>query len=67
MAGQIPEAEAILACAEAIAGELGLFAEEVKPARKGSSAPRPSFAQIAYVRAVLWTWHRPYPAEADAR
>ena len=54
LAGRTDEAEAILAAAEAAAGELGLFAEEVD-ARSGAFLGNTPllFAQAEYARAVL--------------
>ena len=54
--GRPDEAEAILTHAEAVAGELGLFAEEVD-ARTGRFLGNTPllFAQVEYVRAILET------------
>lgn len=53
-AGQPDKAEGILAQAEAVAGELGLFAEEVDARNKTFLGNTPLlFAQVEYVRAVL--------------
>ncbi|MBA3415938.1 MAG: glycoside hydrolase family 15 protein [Chloroflexia bacterium] len=54
MAGQAAEAEAILAAAEAVAGDLGLFAEEVDVRTRTFLGNTPLlFAQAEYVRAAL--------------
>ncbi len=54
MAGRTDEARAILAGAEAIAGELGLFAEEVDVATRSYLGNTPLlFAHAEYVRAVM--------------
>ena len=53
-AGHPDEAEAILQQAEAVAGELGLFAEEVDARRKTFLGNTPLlFTQVEYVRAVV--------------
>jgi len=54
MAGQTDEARTILAGAEAIADELGLFAEEVDVASRSFLGNTPLlFAHAEYVRAVI--------------
>ncbi len=54
MAGQPDTAEAILEQAEAVAGELGLFAEEVDARTRTFLGNTPLlFAQVEYVRAIL--------------
>jgi GH15 family glucan-1,4-alpha-glucosidase len=54
MAGHTGEARTILAAAEAIAGELGLFAEEVDVATCSFLGNTPLlFAHAEYVRAVM--------------
>ena len=54
MAGRADEARAILAGAEAIAGELGLFAEEVDVATRSYLGNTPLlFAHAEFVRAVM--------------
>jgi len=53
-AGRTDEAEALLQQAEAVAGELGLFAEEVDARSKTFLGNTPLlFAQVEYVRAVV--------------
>ncbi len=53
-AGQPDKAEAILQQAEVVAGELGLFAEEIDARRKTFLGNTPLlFAQVEYVRAVM--------------
>jgi len=54
MAGRREEAEAILAAAEAVAGELGLFAEEIDVADRSFLGNTPLlFAHAEYLRAVM--------------
>ena len=54
MAGRNAEAEAILSRAEAIAGELGLFAEEVDARSRSFLGNTPLlFSHAEYVRAVM--------------
>ena len=54
MAGRTDEARAILAAADAIAGQLGLFAEEVDVATRSFLGNTPLlFAHAEYVRAVM--------------
>ncbi|MDP9350451.1 MAG: glycoside hydrolase family 15 protein [Chloroflexota bacterium] len=54
MAGRADEAEKILAGAEAIAGELGLFAEEVDTRSRTFLGNTPLlFSQVEYIRAVV--------------
>ncbi|WP_447980008.1 glycoside hydrolase family 15 protein [Candidatus Nitrospira bockiana] len=52
--GRVDEAEAILDRAEAWAGPLGLFAEEVDPRSRGYLGNLPLlFAHVEYIRAVM--------------
>jgi len=54
MAGRREEAEAILAAAEAVAGELGLFAEEVDTRNRSFLGNTPLlFAHAEYLRAIM--------------
>ncbi len=56
LAGRIRDAETILARAEAAAGDLGLFPEEVDARSRSALGNTPLlFSQVEYLRAVLWT------------